>query len=357
MNALLLYCRPGFEKECVAEIQDLAATLGAFGWTQLKPNSGFVLYECDMADAVYRQTKNLVFSRECWPVFARLSDLDSADRLNPILAGIQQYVEDNTHARFGQVSVENAEGDAYRSTARFAGKFQHPLRQALRQQGLISKKNNPALSTLRLFFTDSSEVFVGRDLPDLRSAWPMGVARLKFPPQAPSRSTLKLEEAFIVFLGSDWRETLQKGNTAVDLGAAPGGWTWQLVNQGLYTYAVDNGPMDKALMGSGLVEHVQEDGFVWRPDRKVDWLVCDMVEQPIRVANLMVEWLHQKHANYALFNLKLPMKKRYQEWLDISEQLQAFTAEKYPKAVVRAKHLYHDREEITVFLDLANQNG
>ncbi len=71
--------------------------------------------------------------------------------------------------------------------------------------------------------------------------WPGGIPRLKFPREAPSRSTLKLEEALFVLLDEGERERwLKPGMRAVDLGAAPGGWTWQLVHRSLHVTAVDN---------------------------------------------------------------------------------------------------------------------
>ena len=110
--------------------------------------------------------------------------------------------------------------------------------------------------------------------------------------------------------------------------------------------AIDNGPMDAALMESGLVTHVRADGFRYRPQKPVDWLVCDMVEQPRRVAALMAQWFAEGLCRHAIFNLKLPMKKRYEETrlcLDLlADALDG-------KADIRAKQLYHDREEITVF--------
>jgi 23S rRNA C2498 (ribose-2'-O)-methylase RlmM len=49
----------------------------------------------------------------------------------------------------------------------------------------------------------------------------MGIPRLKFPADAPSRSTLKLEEALHVFIPADeWDERLANGMYAVDLGPA-----------------------------------------------------------------------------------------------------------------------------------------
>ena len=164
--------------------------------------------------------------------------------------------------------------------------------------------------------------------------------------EAPSRSTLKLEEAFLALLTDAERErSLVRGMRAVDLGAAPGGWTWQLVRRGIAVVAVDNGPMDATLMDSGIVTHLREDGFRFVPERPVDWLVCDMVEQPQRVATLMSDWLADGRTARALFNLKLPMKQR---WRAVDDCLGSMRA-RLPGVTLRAKQLYHDRDEVTVY--------
>ena len=90
----------------------------------------------------------------------------------------------------------------------------------------------------------------------------MGIPRLKFPSQAPSRSTLKLDEAFLHFIPkSEWENRLTSGMNAVDLGSAPGGWTYQLVRRGMMVTAIDNGPMAESLMETGQVKHKMMDGF------------------------------------------------------------------------------------------------
>src|SRR3546814_11125995 len=79
-------------------------------------------------------------------------------------------------------------------------------------------------------------------------------------------STLKLEEAWHHFIPRDqWDERLHSDMTGVDLGAAPGGWTWQLVNRGMLVTAIDNGPMAESLMDTGLVQHLMADGFTFKP--------------------------------------------------------------------------------------------
>src|SRR5207253_3193395 len=110
------------------------------------------------------------------------------------------------------------------------------------------------------------------------SHWPMGIPRLRFPASAPSRSTLKLAEALQHWLTPDQEaDLLHEGVTAVDLGAAPGGWTWQLVRRGVHVTAIHNGRLDPGLLATGLVDHIRADGFSYRPRWPVRWMVCDIV--------------------------------------------------------------------------------
>jgi 23S rRNA (cytidine2498-2'-O)-methyltransferase len=164
---------------------------------------------------------------------------------------------------------------------------------------------------------------------------------------APSRSALKLEEALLVLLDADERRRLlQPAMHAADLGAAPGGWTWVLMRHGLHVTAIDNGPLRPDLLERGHITHLRADGFAWQPPRPLDWMVCDMVEQPRRVAERMATWLREGWCRQSVFNLKLPMKKR---WHETQLALQSFAAQADRPLAIRARQLYHDREEITVF--------
>jgi 23S rRNA (cytidine2498-2'-O)-methyltransferase len=75
-------------------------------------------------------------------------------------------------------------------------------------------------------------------------------------------------------------------------------------------------------------------------------MVCDMVGQPRRVAERMATWVREGWCRHTVFNLKLPMKKR---WDETRLCLDIFRAQAGPLSVLRARQLYHDREEITVF--------
>ncbi|HSS06757.1 MAG TPA: 23S rRNA (cytidine(2498)-2'-O)-methyltransferase RlmM, partial [Rhodanobacteraceae bacterium] len=149
------------------------------------------------------------------------------------------------------------------------------------------------------------------------------------------------------FLGERELELLHAGMRAVDLGAAPGGWTWQLAHRGLRVTAVDNGPLKGSVGDDPLVTHLRADGLAFLPKRPVDWMTCDIVEQPARIAMLVARWIGEGHARHAIFNLKLPMKKRYDE----VQRCAAIIVEALDRSRVRhrfaLRQLYHDREEVT----------
>ncbi|WP_167635666.1 23S rRNA (cytidine(2498)-2'-O)-methyltransferase RlmM, partial [Pseudomonas syringae] len=181
--------------------------------------------------------------------------------------------------------------------------------------------------------------------------WPMGIPRLKFPREAPSRSTLKLEEAWHHFIPRDqWDERLSGDMTGVDLGAAPGGWTYQLVRRGMLVTAIDNGPMAESLMDTGLVQHLMADGFTYKPRQPVDWMVCDIVEKPARNAALLETWLGEGLCREAVVNLKLPMKQRYAEVRRLLDRIEEGFQARGVRVSIGCKQLYHDREEVTCHL-------
>jgi 23S rRNA (cytidine2498-2'-O)-methyltransferase len=160
---------------------------------------------------------------------------------------------------------------------------------------------------------------------------------------------LKLAEALLEFMDEKERaKRLVPGMTAVDLGASPGGWTWQLVQRGLMVLAVDNGNIDPALLETGQVKHRRDDGFHFRPAEPVDWMVCDMVESPSKIARIAAKWIAEGWCQETIFNLKLPMKKRWEE----VERCRVIIDEALGGSgyYLRMKQLYHDREEVTCYL-------
>jgi len=234
-----------------------------------------------------------------------------------------------------------------------------PLLEAAASQERLLDRRDPRCVRLHVLFIDATHAFVGTSRAATGARWPMGIPRLAMPRSAPSRSTLKLAEAFIAFLDDDEEHAraLKPGMRAVDLGAAPGGWTWLLAERGLRVTSIDNGPLKGEIANDPLVEHLRVDGLAWRPRRPVDWMVCDIVLQPSRIAALVASWIAEGDCRRTIFNLKLPMKKRYAE----VERCEGIIRDALDRRRLRYRlafrQLYHDREEITGYCTLLDPGG
>lgn len=340
MPELLALCRAGFEPECVQELEQALTEREGSGYARTERDSGFVRLTWQGPDTAGQlDSDQLTFTRLLWPIVQEMKNLDPKDRAAPMLEWLEA-----TGLKLGDLRVECADSQAGESLRALCRGFESAMLGLLRQRKIIDKH---AKYGLIVFFVSTDHALLGFDKVDLiKNQARGGIVRLRFPSEAPSRSTLKLEEAFQVLLTDAERERwLQPGMSAVDLGACPGGWTYQFVRRSMRVVAVDNGQMAPSLMDSGLVEHIRADGFAFRPKKPADWLVCDMVEQPIRVAALVGDWLGAGQCQRSIFNLKLPMKKRYAEVLACIETLRERAG---GDLLVRSKQLYHDREEITV---------
>lgn len=359
MNKLILYCRSGFEKEVAAEITEKASALGVFGFARVTENSGYCVFECYQDGEAELLAKmipvnQLIFARQLLVVSDLLTDLPLHDRISPILQQYQNVATQINLKQSNEIWVETADTNQAKERLGFCRKFTVPLRQALKTQGWLGATANPSGTlTLHVFFINTNSCYVGYSYNQYHCVHFMGIPRLKFPADAPSRSTLKLEEAILAFIPKERAaQRLNDKMYAVDLGACPGGWTYQLVKRGLFVYAVDHGKMADSLHETGRIEHCAEDGFKFQPPKrtKIDWLVCDMVEQPSRIANLILKWLVNGWCYETIFNLKLPMKKRYLEVQKCLQQIEDELAKHELSYQIQAKHLYHDREEITVHI-------
>lgn len=342
LSGLLGWCRAGFEPELAAEFTERAAAAGLAGYAQTQRDSGVVLFHGEEGAALQRALpwRALVFARQSLRLIARLHPLDASDRISPIL----QALDAAASGSFADVWVEHPDSDAGKPLAALARSFGNALRPALKKHGLLDPS---AVRRLHVAFLAGDHAVLADADPQDAAPWPLGIPRLKLHRDAPSRSALKLEEALLVLLDADERDTLLRPvMRAADLGAAPGGWTWVLTRHGLHVTAIDNGPLREHVLATGQVTHLREDGFRWQPPQPLDWMVCDMVEQPIRVAARMAQWFAQGWCRHAVFNLKLPMKKR---WLETQRCLDAFAQAAPTVRTLRARQLYHDREEVTVF--------
>ncbi|MCF3649828.1 SAM-dependent methyltransferase [Synoicihabitans lomoniglobus] len=219
--------------------------------------------------------------------------------------------------------------------------FREKLKKRLGRVARLASPEMPAgvgaVRGLMVLFTDFGEIWLARELTR------GGQRRMADDPDAPSRSYLKVEEAYGV-LGYEPIED----DTVVDLGAAPGGWSYSAAKRGAQVIAIDNGPMKGGALDHPLIDHRREDAFGYRPPegRVMDWMFCDLVEDPHHVArNLIAPWLVNGWCRRFVVMLKFGR-------VDAVALLREMTA---PDSVfvtattsLRVRHLNHDREEFTL---------
>ena len=344
------YCRAGFEPDLAAEFTALAGTkpiaLAAV------PSSGYVLATFAGRDAKKAQSQlawsKLVFARQFLRAHTDPIALPTNDRVTPILETAKRFLETQRVEKIGALRFEHPDTDDGKALSKLAQTLETRVGNQLAGSGFVDE-GSVVLPRLHVLLTPERQAWLGLSDPRSSSPWRNGIPRLRMPRDAPSRSTLKLAEAFHVFLGENEDRLLQSEMRAVDLGAAPGGWTWQLIHRGLHVTAIDNGVLRGELVDNALVRHLREDGFRYRPRKPVDWMVCDMVEQPVRIAQLVALWMREGWTDRCIFNLKLPMKKRFEEVERCRALIREAMEANGRPFEMRIKQLYHDREEVSGF--------
>ena len=149
----------------------------------------------------------------------------------------------------------------------------------------------------------------------------------------PSRAYLKLWEALTLC-----RTWPGPGDICLDLGAAPGGWTWVLAKLGATVTAIDKAPLAPAIAALPNVTTRQESAFALDPasEQPVDWLVCDVIAYPERLLTLIRAWIASGRAKNIVCTLKFQAATDH-------ESAEAFAAIEGGQV----RHLFHNKHELT----------
>lgn len=105
--------------------------------------------------------------------------------------------------------------------------------------------------------------------------------------EPPNRAYLKLWEAL-----TRCGKMPKEGETCLDLGASPGGWTWVLQGLGASVISIDKAPLAPNIAALPRVRHMEQSAFGLKPGDigPVDWLFSDIICYPERLLRLINEW-------------------------------------------------------------------
>lgn len=89
-----------------------------------------------------------------------------------------------------------------------------------------------------------------------------------------------------------------------DLGAAPGSWTYVAIRRGARVIAVDRAPLRADLLRHRQVQFHRGNAFSFRPERRVDWLLCDVIAAPARTIALLLDRVQHRRARRFVVTIK-----------------------------------------------------
>ncbi len=114
----------------------------------------------------------------------------------------------------------------------------------------------------------------------------------------PSRAYLKLWEALTVM--GDWP---QLGEQAIDLGAAPGSWSWVISELKANVLSIDRAPLDPKILKSKFVQSQQGDAFSVKPVA-MDWVFSDVICFPEKLYEYVLTWIDSGLCEKFVCNVK-----------------------------------------------------
>lgn len=177
--------------------------------------------------------------------------------------------------------------------------------------------------------------------------FPAGHAHVSGYEDAPSSAYRKLVEAL-----SWMRVWPTDGDLVLDLGAAPGGWSYVALENGARVTAYDRADLDRRVASHPLITHVRQDAFANAPLEDATWVLCDVIDTPERSLDLVERAL----ATASLRALVITVKLKPPISLGPVEKAKRIIANAASRGWVgRVKHLLHNKHEVTVMARRARE--
>lgn len=171
------------------------------------------------------------------------------------------------------------------------------------------------------------------------SPFPAGRAPVIGHDDAPSSAYRKLVEA----LG--WLETHpRESDLVLDLGAAPGGWTYVALAEGARVHAYDRADLEPRLARHPRLTHLRQDAYGCDELDQATWLICDVIDVPAKTLALLERALKSPLLRGLVVTIKLTPPLDH--GVITAAKLLAASARRIGWCA-RVKHLVHNKNEVT----------
>lgn len=345
---IIVTAHPEFLDAALAELKNLDRRVS---YVQLL-TPGIALCETPHAATLARLAveKQPIFVRHLAPVQAIVPIVNSEQDIGELAVAIAELPSFALLERGQYFAVQTrmvqSEGQTIQR-AYSGGALNRLLAEAIAEEsGAIEHIKKP--QTVVSLLCTASVAYVGISyVSENLSDWPGGARQFAQKPEQISRAEFKLLEALQVF-GVE----LPSNGRALDLGAAPGGWTRLLLEAKMRVVAVDPANLDPRLQREARLEHYRgyaEDYLakVSRGPQRFDVITNDIRMDARDAARLLEEAAsYLRPDGFVISTLKLPHLTATMQPVEIAQQALRMLSTRY--AIVRARQLYHNRQEITV---------
>ncbi len=293
-----------------------------------------------------------IFVRHIAPVQAVIALKNTEDDLGNLalaLAELPTFSMLERGQRFSVQSrlVQNEEVTSKRAYS--GGRINQMLAEAIKEEtGAVEEIKHPEIIVSLLCTQEQAYMGISLARENL-SAWPGGMRHFAQTPEQISRAEFKLLEALEIF-----GVTLPTRGRALDLGAAPGGWTRLLLEAGLRVVAVDPAKLDPRLVRRPNLTHYRgyAEAYVeeFEDQRQLfDVITNDMrmdARESARLLLAMRDFL--KHDGFIISTLKLPHATASIDPLRNLREATSLLSRYFD--IVQAKQLFHNRQEVTIIV-------
>ncbi|MBA2286293.1 MAG: hypothetical protein H0W02_12480 [Ktedonobacteraceae bacterium] len=347
-HLLLVTAHPEFLNAALSELQRLDKRLA------LVDELGAEIALCSAPDvpgiARLAAREQPIFVRHLAPVQAIVELSNTAQDIGTLalaVADLPTFAQLERGQRFA-VQTRIVHAEEQRVTRPYSGGLiNQALAEAIAEEtGAVEAIKKPRIVVSVLCMAEKACIGISSVEENL-SAWPGGARHFAQLPEQVSRAEFKLLEALDVF-GVE----LPSDGQALDLGAAPGGWTRLLLEAGMSVVAVDPASLDPRLKGQphlehyrGYAEHYLEEAL--QRHRRFDVIANDMRMDARDAARLLAQASRCLRADGIIISVfKLPHATPEINPLRTLREALDLLSKRY--AIVRARQLFHNRQEVTV---------
>lgn len=203
---------------------------------------------------------------------------------------------------------------------------------------------------LQAFAVSDKEVWLGwTRLRETEFGFPGGESHITAPAGAPSRAYLKFAEAATLIEKKFGKPIFKVDDRAIEIGAAPGGACFGLLERGLRVTGVDRGRMDPVILQNPKFSQVDSSIGDWMFPETVnaEWLLIDMNAEAriaIRECKPLTDYI-KRGLKGIFFTLKLNQV----EFALATERLARMTAQDLGVSLVFIHQLPSNHQEIALF--------